>query len=331
MHYLMKGSCNLKPTPAITRAARRGRTRRPLRIVLWSAAVLVVIALLVCSGISTYVGWQLTHPVRAPINDSPASYQIIYEDVEFRSRKDDILLKGWFMPAAASIEAGDELKPNIIIAHGYEKNRLHDSADVLSLSKELVSRGHHVLTFDFRNSGESEGTLTSVGVYERYDLLGAVDWMKANHPGEIVLLGFSMGATTSLLAAADEPAIAGVIADSPFNHLTRYLEKNLPLWSDLPNFPFTPLIMTIMPRITGFDPNEADALTAVDRIYPRPVLFIHSVDDESIPHTESEAMWAKHPDRFEFWKTSEAGHARNYPHQPQPYLTKIDEFMDKLP
>jgi fermentation-respiration switch protein FrsA (DUF1100 family) len=133
-----------------------------------------------------------------------------------------------------------------------------------------------------------------------------------------------------LLAAAEETDIAGIVADSPFSQLEPYLKDNLSLWSRLPNFPFTPLILAILPRLTGIDPHQVDALAAIDRIYPRPVLFIHSQDDTSIPFIHSEKMWRKYQDRFKFWKTKTAGHIGSYKLYPKEYTSKVLDFFDGL-
>jgi uncharacterized protein len=139
-----------------------------------------------------------------------------------------------------------------------------------------------------------------------------------------------MGATTSLLAAAESPDIAGIVADSPFNQLKSYLTQNLSVWSKLPNFPFTWLILTILPRLTGIDPYQVDALIAVRQIYPRPVLFIHSQGDTAIPYTQSEKMWRMHPDRFEFWKTETAGHVGTYQLYTKEYTSRVLTFFEHL-
>lgn len=312
----------MRPTPAITRAPRPRSSFK--RIGLWSAAILILL-LLVCVGISVYVGWKLTHPVRDTLKETPEKYGMAFEQVQFPSRTNDVALKGWFLPSESS-----PAKLNIIMAHGYRKNRLQTDAEALKLSKALVEQSYNVLMFDFRNSGESGGDVTSVGYWEKYDLLGAVDWMKDNHPGTVALHGFSMGASTALLAAADDPDIAGIVADSPFNHLTRYLKENLPVWSHLPNVPFTPLILGILPQLTRIDPDQVDGLSAVDRVYPRPILFIHSTDDHSIPYQNSETMWAKHPDRFEFWKTSGADHVKSHAVHPKEYEEKVVQFYSRL-
>lgn len=296
------------------------RRKRTLRRIIF----LIVILIAAILGFSTYVGWSLTHPDKLALNDTPAHYQLSFQDIEFLGRNSSVKLKGWFLPAK-------EADKTIIIAHGYGKNRLQDDVPALPLAQSLVAEGYQVVMFDFRNSGESEGKLTSVGEYEEQDLLGAVDWVKANHPGKIGVLGFSMGASTALLAAADEPAIATVIADSPFDNLKAYLNDNLPTWSHVWKYPFTPLIMNIVPLLTGMHPERVDPLTAVDHIYPRSILFIHSVDDPSIPYLNSENMYLKHPDKFEFWKTSKAGHVGSYKLDPQQYTERVISFLKKTP
>ncbi len=318
----------MKPTPAITRAPRRRLGRRRIRLRVIFALILLLAA--ACIGISGFVGWQLSHPNPKPLEDSPKRLGMAYEDVQFQSRQGDLLLKGWYMPPAQTVESATYGKAQIIMAHGYKNNREQKNAEALSLAKDLTDRGFGVLMFDFRNSGESEGTMTSVGYYEKYDLLGAIDWIKAQRPGKIGVLGFSMGASTALTAAAEEPAVAGIVADSPFNRLSSYLNDNLSVWSHLPDFPFTPLIMNMLPPMLGIEPDEVDGLRAVDAIYPRPVLFIHSANDPSIPLRNSESLWEKHKDRFELWTTAAEGHARNYPPQKQEYADRVSAFFEQL-
>ncbi|SFL11968.1 Alpha/beta hydrolase family protein [Paenibacillus sp. 1_12] len=315
----------MRPTLMISRAARP--RRKPITTVLLGLILLIVILFLVSVGVSTYVGWQLTHPERKALTDSPDRYGLAFTPIQFPSRSQDVTLKGWYIPATTE-PTPDKL--TIIMAHGYRENRLQSGAEAIKLTKALTAQGFDVVMFDFRSSGESGGSLTTVGYLEKGDLLGAIDWVRAQHPGRIALHGFSMGAATSLLAAADEPDIAGVVADSPFNHLTRYLEDNLPVWSHLPSFPYTPLILGILPPLTNMDPDQVDALSAVDRVYPRPVLFIHSIEDGSIPYSNSEAMWAKHKDRFQIWQTTGKEHVRSHAKFAKEYEEKVIAFYKQL-
>jgi pimeloyl-ACP methyl ester carboxylesterase len=281
-----------------------------------------LIVILICCGIAGFVGWQLTHPANKAVLDSPADYELDYENIQFSSRGESTPLSGWFLPSGQSVKT-------VIFAHGYSMNRSQHTLPALELAKSLVEAGYQVVLFDFRNSGSSGGKVTSVGEYEKNDLLGAIDWVKANHPSQINLLGYSMGGTAAILAAAEEPSVQAVISDSAFSHLKCYLYDHLPTWSHLWKYPFTPLIMNILPVLTGLHPAKVDAMSAVDRIYPRPILFIHSIDDLDIPSANSERMWLKHPDQFEFWKTSKAGHVGTYNLEPIQYTAHILEFLRK--
>ena len=289
---------------------------------IYVVLALLLVALLVCAGIAAFVGWKLTHPAARALDEYPQAYGLVHENVQFPSRTHDVTLQGWFLPTKA-----EPANMTIILSHGYSGNRLEKGLPALSLVQSLVSAGYNVLMYDFRNSGESGGALTTVGFLEKQDLLGAIDWVRNHVPGRIGLIGFSMGATTSILAAAEDPGVSGVVADSPFHQLKPYLQDNLSVWSRLPSFPFTRLILTILPRLTGIKPEEVDALQAVDLVYPRPILFIHSEDDQAIPYTSSEMMWQKHTDRFDWWRTAQAPHVGSYSCQPQAYISRVIAFF----
>ncbi|NEW05376.1 alpha/beta hydrolase [Paenibacillus sp. SYP-B3998] len=291
---------------------------------LW---IFVSVLLIGCGLVSTsvYVGWRLTHPERRRIDDSPANYGLYAEEIAFSSRTGDVQLHGWFLPSS---DCSSQM--TILFSHGYGGTRLEKGLPALELAKSLVDAGYHVVMFDFRNSGQSEGDLTTVGYLEKQDVLGAIDWIREHTTTKIGLIGFSMGGSTSILAAAEEEAVIGVVADSPFSQLSPYLRNNLPVWSKLPRFPFTALILAILPRMIGISPRHVDALAAVDHVYPRPILFIHSQDDNAIPWTNSQAMWSKYPDDFELWITTKAPHVGTYKLQSEAYTKRVLAFFSKL-
>ncbi|MCU7667673.1 alpha/beta hydrolase [Bacillus thuringiensis] len=275
-----------------------------------------------CVGLSLYVGLNLTRKKRRPIEDNPENHKLTYKDIEFKSLDGETNIKGWLLPTK------EEPKLNIIMAHGYGGNR--HNAGFIHLSKRLVPLGYQTLMFDFRNSGESEGKVTTIGAREKYDLLGAIEWIKTQNDKPIVLHGVSMGAATSILAAGMSQDVAGVIADSPYSDLKDYLKENLPVWTKLPAFPFTPLIMNTIPKIANIDVKEASPIQSLEAIYPRPVLFIHGNGDTKIPYTESEKMAALHPDAFEIWIPEGTDHVKGFLDYPKEYVKRITEFLMKF-
>lgn len=169
-----------------------------------------------------------------------------------------------------------------------------------------------------------------MGQYEQRDLLAAIRYVKEHRSDRIVLLGYSMGAATSLLAASQSPDVDAVIADSPFSSLEKYLDENLSYWSNLPRYPFTSIIMATIPYFIDADAREVEPFKAIDQIYPRPILFIHGTGDAAIPYENSVIMTAKHPDRFTSWITDGSGHVRSYSKYPDEYVQRVDGFLQPL-
>lgn len=297
---------------------KQGRWKK----IVWITGSFIILAIIsVVIGISVHVGNSMTHPEKKPIDQFPTDHGMSYDDISFKSRDGETNLAGWVL------DPEETPKMTIIFGHGYKGNRFEDHISFFDMAKDLLAKDYRIIMFDFRYAGDSEGSMSTVGAKEQLDMLGAIDYVTDHYPEqEIGLLGMSMGASTSLLAAAKSDQVLAVVADSPFSDLEDYLKVNLPVWSDLPDFPFTPVIIKIMPLITDLDPKEASPISVLDKISPRPVLFIHNKGDGSIPYTESEIMAKKYPDDFSLWITDGEGHVKSYMQNKEEYIERIDEF-----
>ncbi|MBA2875265.1 alpha/beta hydrolase [Thermaerobacillus caldiproteolyticus] len=304
-----------------TQLERRRRTRS---VIVPSLLVLLILAVFACIGISIYVGWQLTHKERKQILETPSDYGMTCQDAEFISKDGKTKLKGWV------IEPEKQAKMTVIFSHGYGGNRYEPNVPFLPLAQRLVTEGYRIIMFDFRASGESGGDMITLGAKEKYDLLGVIDYAKHHYSEPIVLYGVSMGAATSILAAGMSEDVKGVIADSSFSDLEGYLRTYMPVWTHLPNVPFTYLILTLIPMLTELDPSESVPMNALDNVAPRPILFIHSKADSSIPYEESVKMYKKHPDVFELWLTKKAKHVKSFEMYKSEYTKKVLDFLQKL-
>lgn len=290
-------------------------------------AALVILTAIIAMGVfaaSGYVGWNLTHPKREAINATPADEGLTYNDIQFKSREDNLTLSGWLLRSQAN-------EKTVILAHGYRKNRLQNDVPALPIAKDLVSKGCNVIMFDFRNSGISDGNLTSVGQYEVRDLLGAVDYVKSQ-PGlnqKIILMGFSMGASTAILAGAREPAVAAVIADSPFADLNTYLNDNLSIWTELPSFPFNKAFFIVVPKLTGLRMDMVSPIREISYLSGRKLLLIHGESDVDIPIKNSEALAGMLPNT-QLLRVPEAGHVKSYATATSLYLNTVNNFISRI-
>jgi len=302
------------------------KEKRSFRIFTGLALALVIVVVLV-GDISAYSDEVLIHPVRMPITSNPGNYGLKYENVSFLSRVDHIHLSGWFIP---SLSPSDR---TIIIAHGHATNRMDPGTGLMFMFPVLVKHEYNIFTFDFRDSGESDGTVDTVGYLEQRDLEGAFDYIKSRPQDEgrhIGFLGYSMGAAVSLLVAANESGVEAVVADSSFANLQQYLEANLSKYSHLSYFPFTPVMEWLSVPLTGFDPSKVQPIKSIARISPRPILLIHGEADTQISIDNSRQLFAAaHNPNAQLWTVPNADHVQSYKTEPVAYLDHVQTFFDK--
>lgn len=273
-------------------------------------------------GISGYMASSMTTVERVPVTDSPASLGLDYENVSFNSRKDNLRLKGWY------IESGEE-QPAIIMVHGAEANRSRGVPGVLELAANLVDKGFNILMFDLRAHGESAGAHLSAGYYEKYDLLGAVDYLESTGVTKIAALGFSLGAAISILAAAEDPGILAVVSDSSFADLTEIINREAKRRSGLPGW-FPPGYLLMLKAIYGIDLNAVRPVDAVADVAPRSIFFIHGEADTYIPPAHVYRLYkASNNPSNPVWLVPEAGHMGSYKTAPVEYVKRVTTFFER--
>jgi len=80
------------------------------------------------------------------------------------------------------------------------------------LAAHLADQGYTALTFDFRGVGSSSGRLVIRNVYR--DTMAAAAFIRGQRPRKVVLVGASMGGTSSIVAAAHTPVDGLVVIAS---------------------------------------------------------------------------------------------------------------------
>ncbi len=311
----------------ITYVSRKTHRLRTFFIVI---IILIVVAFLIVSALSAYIAWNVLHPEKKDIKPFSSNIAPEYTNISIPVEGKDITLSGWFFKKLDSDRT-------VILAHDYGNNRLQFEEDTINIVKKLLNKGFNVLAFDFRNSGKSGGSLTSMGALEKDDLTAVINYTTRTHNSRhIVLMGFGMGATASILAGAKAENVDALILDTPYVDIDDYVNYRAQKWN-LPSeiseiFRYTiPQAVKILGKINSDDVNPIRALSD---LAPRPVLFIHGENDASIPASNSRELYAiylkENSDKTELWEVEGAGHLESYTKNPEVYMSHVLNFLDKV-
>lgn len=257
------------------------------------------------------------------VSGHPSQLDLVWEDVTFPSRNDEVLLSGWYLPTTRDDRC-------IILVQGTDHHRDSPQIRALRLGRDLVNRGFSVLMFDFRARGKSGGSRSSEGDREQWDVLGAIDFVtERGIPAECIgLLGFSLGAGVALLVAAQEPRIPAVVSDSGFLDYMMDLQQltigpvRLPSWFAY----FVAFAGRIFYRADFSKVSPASVVEQVEQ----PIFFIHGEEDSVISAEETRVLHSvsgNPEDRI--WIVPGTEHVNTYRNLPEQYANLISEFFHR--
>jgi len=268
--------------PAVDKPTRKGRSWRIFVTVLLTLSIILMVGY---SAVSIYIAMRIMDVQRMPMNTTPAALGLQYKDVTFPSRYDNMQIKGWFIPG---IMPNGHLtsQRTIIMVHGDASNRVDNGVGILNLSSDLAHQGFAILAFDMRGNGQSSAAPRSFGLYEQRDVMGAVDFLNSGtlpypelgRTRAIAGWGESMGGSTLILAAANEPAIKAIVSDSAFTDVLPRIERDVPAAGHLPTM-FTPGGAIAAQVLYGVDYYHTRPVDVIANIAPRPILLIQGTDD----------------------------------------------------
>lgn len=246
---------------------------------------------------------------------TPGDIGLEYETVRFTT-DDGVTLSGWLIPAAR------ETHTAVILLHGFSGHRLPELAALVPWLHER----HHVLQFDFRGHGESEGGLVTLGSHERRDVAAAVRFAESRGLGPTALFGISMGAAIAIVSAPDLP-VSAVVADASFAELrhpvtTRMRQLGYPLSAIGARVVVGGVMLRARSRL-------ADPIRAVARIAPRALLLIAPREDQLISWRQSVRLYEAAGDPKELFVVDGAGHAEAYAIDPAAYREKVLTFLER--
>ncbi len=234
---------------------------------------------------------------------------------------DEIQLAGWYFDNPVDGQCG------LVFLHGHTGARLHG----LIYSEPFWTRGCDLLMFDARHHGGSTGEYGTYGYHEKEDTRVALRWFEDKTgltTDEIGLAGVSYGAATVLQAAALEPNLAFVIADSPYQDLATIVREQAVNQYGSLMFLLEPGAFFFAGLRADFRPTQVSPLEAASDIQS-PVFLTHSLQDEYTLPDHSRAIAANlDPSRSVLEITNwDSPHAEAVYQRTDEFYAMINDFL----
>ncbi len=296
------------------------RTRRRFITVLaWLVGVI---------AISTYTFMSLVtyNVLSLPPVDYPFSTPVgIFQDVTFPARGLDYQVHGFLL-------FGNPGAPALISVHG----RFNSRHTEYQLNRTVSLRGlnYTVLSIDLSDNGGDtvQNGRSSMGVSEQWDVLGAFDYLLSQGfaSDQIGLVGESMGAATSLMAAALEPRIRAIWADSPYTRADTVLMEQAQ-HANLPPI-LVPGGMLVGWLMSGERMWDAAPIETAPRLaaHHQAVYLVHDEQDSLILYHHAVDIYAalrKAGVDVTFCSVPNLDHVMAIVNEKHAYLQRLDSFF----
>ncbi len=246
-----------------------------------------------------------------------------WQDVYFLSRDKDIKINGWLFNYYPN-------RPIIIVTHGINPNGKCKSESNL-IASLLINKKFNVLTIDLRNYGQSDRTskYEDLGLKSYRDVLGAFDFLKniGFNSNQIGLHGISLGASTSIFAAFEEPEILAIWSDSPI------AEFNMALTDEIARYglsiEFGPAVSLAGRVLTGIDPTLLSPVLKLTKT--QSYFFTHGDNDKRVltRHFNYYKEYTLINNiNAQFWLVKDSNHVDGMLKYPLEYADKMELFFN---
>jgi fermentation-respiration switch protein FrsA (DUF1100 family) len=299
------------------------------KIIITSLAILIVLTLGILSAAGWFFSEKVMHPSKPDnlkcspdhfvyCSDPKKDLGLDFEDISFISQG-KYKLVGWFIPVKGS-------KKIVITVHGHGANRYEGARWFKSLHKA----GFNILTFDLRNSGHSPKGITTMGYYEKYDVIAAVDFAeKVKGMTSIGVFGVSMGSSSSIPAMVLDKRIKAGVFEATLANLKDQFGDIITRNFGLPKFPVLNLAILFFELRSDVDIDEMNNEDIVGEISPRPVFLIHCSKDDYIGYDHGLRMFKAAKEPKQTWTTDCNRHAQAWQSDPDQAEKLVTEFFKK--
>lgn len=228
----------------------------------------------------------------------------------------DITIETWYCDRGASV-------PLTILFHGYASEK----TSMLEEAKTFLELGTSVLLVDFRGSGGSSESYTTIGVREADDVAAVFRYAQMHLPhNKIILYGKSMGAA-SILRAVHENGVSpdAVILEAVFDTMLNTVRNRFNLMG-IPSFPGAEFLVFWGGQQWGFDGFKHNPVDYASSLRC-PALFMHGTSDSRATLAEGRRVYDAAIGSKKFIMFDKVGHSSYISAQPDKWRTSIKDFL----
>lgn len=288
------------------------------------------------------ISLNIMRTTKPPLARNPLDFEALVGEQVCFAAADGLRLSGMMIRANPRVPR----RGMIVFTHEFCSD-MHSCA---RYCRPLQQAGYDVFTFDFRGHGQSDndpGYAPRQWVSDREiaDIRGALtyltNWLEQHrYPHEIGLFGISRGASAGILAAAENPDIRVIVSDGAFS-TDRTIEHFMKRWAYIfakvrilyenhhPAFwRFLRWSMMHLAR-REFRCEFPSVRKAIQRMTPRPMLFIHGEKDSYLPVEQSRLLYALAPQPKHLWIAPGARHNQAVLLHPELYSRLTTGFFDR--
>lgn len=237
-------------------------------------------------------------------------------------------LAAWWIPATAPSSRC------VIIIHGYADAKIGG----IAWAPTFREMGFNILAVDLRAHGESEGTQTTAGYFERHDLSQVIDQLRLQRPAatrELVLFGVSLGAAVAGATAALRDDIDAVIMDCPYSDYPAAAQTHARVMG-MPGPMFQRFAIAIAQKLSGADFYACAPLRLIPTL-ACPLMVIHGADDLFVDPADMNAVEAATNSRAPelgptvYWRAVDTHHVLALRTDPAEFRRQIEAFLALVP
>lgn len=276
------------------------RTNKPEALSFWERFKVII------------YGVNIPRPVsRRPPSDLALDCQILSIDAG-----NHVMLSAWYCDRGTNT-------PLVILFHGHSAEK----TSLLNEARQFLSLGSSVLLVDFRGSGGSSESYTTIGVREADDVAAVFRYAQATLPhSSIILFGQSMGGVAILRAIHVQGITpSAVIVEAVFDTLLNTVRNRFDAMG-IPSFPSAQLLVFWGGRQWGFNGFENNPVEYAKSLNC-PSLFMHGANDPRATLIEGRRVFEAVPGPKEFQEFKSVGHDAYVSMCPEAWMAAVSKFM----